>query len=940
MKKSSFIFLLAIFSVFTTFAQQTVVKGSVKDGITNQPIPDVTITIEETLQVTKTDIKGEFSFTTNVPLGEQILKISKEGYTTKRYPIVVNEGQTVNITDMTLDIDVSEDSDMFTITLSDDELDNDASASDNISGLLSSSRDIFQRTAAFEFSSSFFRVRGLDSDNGSVLINGIEMNKLYNGRPQWSNWGGLNDVVRNQELTSGLTPSAYNFGGILGSTNINVRASEARSGGRITYSSSNRSYTNRLMVSYASGLVDGGWAYTISAGRRWGNEGYQDATLYNSNSFFASVEKKINDKHSLNFTGIYAPNRRGKSSPNTQEVFDLKGIRYNEYWGWQNGNKRNSRIKEVEEPIVMLNHYWTISDKTSLNTNIAYQFGKLGNSRLDYNGTDLVNGFPEGGGSNPSPTYYQRLPSFFLRNNPDNLGLAYGAQQQFLDDGQIDWNRMYEANTSNTQRGGNAVYALYEDRVDDTQTTINSILTTEFNENIVFNASINYKRLKSENFAQVIDLLGANSYLDVDAFASDPAAVQNDLLNPNRIVNEGDKFKYNYNLYANIVSGYAQAQFKYNKVDFFLSASIANTQYQREGIYENGAFPGDRSLGKGKKLTFTGIGAKGGLTYKITGKHLLDINAGYITRAPWLRNVFSNSRENHDIVGDRSGIDITEEKISSVDASYIFRSPIVKAKLTGYYTKFQDASEISFFFADGIGGDNSNFVQEVLQDIDKKHIGAELGIEAQVTPTIKLKGVASVGQYTYANNPNLSLTAEPDVEAELAGFVDGYKNYGEANLKDYKIASGPQNAYSVGFEYRDPQYWWFGATANFFTNTYVDIAPLTRTSNFTQDFDGNAFNDYDETLARQLLKQERFDDYMVVNLIGGKSWKIGDYFVGFFASVNNLLDKVYKTGGFEQGRNANFRQLRDDKALSTPVFGSKYWYGRGTNYFVNLYVRF
>ena len=79
---------------------------------------------------------------------------------------------------------------------------------------LSASQDIYQRTAAFEFSSSFFRVRGLDSDNGSVLINGIEMNKLYNGRPQWSNWGGLNDVMRNQELTSGLTPSAYNFGGI------------------------------------------------------------------------------------------------------------------------------------------------------------------------------------------------------------------------------------------------------------------------------------------------------------------------------------------------------------------------------------------------------------------------------------------------------------------------------------------------------------------------------------------------------------------------------------------------------------------------------------------------------------------------------------------------------------------------------------------------------
>ena len=324
MKKGLFIFLFGIFSTLTAFAQQTVVKGSVINASTGEPIPDVTITIEETLQETKTNASGEFMFPGSIPLGEQVLKISKVDFVTKRYPIVVNEGQTVNITDMTLEFDLGDTSNLFTISLSDDELNDDTSGADNISGLLSSSQDIFQRTAAFEFSSSFFRVRGLDSDNGSVLINGIEMNKVYNGRPQWSNWGGLNDVMRNQELTTGLTPSAYNFGGILGTTNINTRASKYREGGRLTYSSSNRSYTNRLMASYSSGLMENGWAYSIMAGRRWGNEGYQDATLYDSNSFFASIEKVINDKHSINFTSIYAPNRRGKSSPNTQEVYDLK----------------------------------------------------------------------------------------------------------------------------------------------------------------------------------------------------------------------------------------------------------------------------------------------------------------------------------------------------------------------------------------------------------------------------------------------------------------------------------------------------------------------------------------------------------------------------------------------------------------------------------------
>ncbi len=915
-------------------SQQTIIKGSVKDATSFQPILNVEVTLEDSVLSTLSDVQGEFSFSVNVPLGEQILKISKPGYVTKRFPILVNEGDIVDITDMILERDLAQSQDLFTITLSDDELDNDASASDNITGLLSSSLDVFQRTAAFEFGQSFFRLRGLDSENGSVLINGISMNKHYSGRPQWSNWGGLNDVMRNQELTSGLSPSNYNFGGVLGSANINVRASKARAGKRITYSSSNRSYTNRLMATYASGLLENNWAYVISLGRRWGDEGYQDATIYDANSFFLSVEKRLNEKHSLNFTGVYAPNRRGKSSPNTQEVYNLKDIKYNEYWGWQNGKKRNSRMKEVEEPIFMLNHFWDITTKTSINTNIAYQFGKLSNSRLDNNGTDLVNGFPEGGGANPSPTYYQKLPSYFERNFPDNLGFAYLALKAFQKNGQIDWNALYVANISNAQAGGNAVYALYEDRVDDNQFTFNTILNTELNDYTVFNASVNYQRLKSENFAQVLDLFGAKTYLDIDQFATDIDEAQNDLLHPNRLVEEGDTFKYNYNLYASVLSAYAQAQFTYNKFDYYIAGSATQTQYQREGIFQNGAFP-DASLGKGEKLNFTGFGAKGGITCKLSGKHLLLANVGYISKAPSLKNTYSNSRENHNIVPN-----IKEEKILSTDASYIFRSPIVKAKLTGYYTKIKDANEISFFFADGIGGDNVAFVQEILQGVDKQHIGAELGVEAQVTPTIKLKGVAAFGQYTYANNPNLYLTTEADQESVEAGFVNGFKDFGQSNLKNYKIAAGPHRAYSVGFEYRDPEFWWCGATANIFTHTYIDISPLTRSSNFTTDFDGNVFNDYNEALARELLKQERFDDYMVVNFVGGKSWKIGNKYVSIFASVNNLLNKEFKTGGFEQGRNANYRELRNDKALDTPVFGSKYWYGRGTTYFLNVNYRF
>ncbi len=925
-------FLTLLFSLGVN--AQNIVKGIVADSDSKTPLQGVVVSIKKTTMNQKTGSDGSFTLK-NLTNGNYIVEIKFKGYETQNFPIQLS-GKTVDLGSILLYEDFTEDQDLSTVTISDDELNDDTSAADNISGLLQASRDLYLRTAAYEFSSSFFRIKGLDSENGKLLINGIEMNKLYNGRPQWSNWGGLNSVLRNQEYSIGLTPSSFTFGGILGSTNISTRASEYRPETRISYASSNRSYQHRVMVNYNSGVLKDGWAFSVLASRRAGNEGFSDGTFYNANSMFLSIEKKINKNHSLNFTSITAFNKRGKSAPQTQEVFDLGGTKYNSYWGYQNGKIRNSRVKEVAEPILMLNHYWTLDDNTTLNTNVAYQFGKIGNSRIDYNGSKVDGNALDGngdpfivglGGANPDPTYYQKLPSYGLRNGLSNV---YEMEQRFLNNGQLNWKDLYSANIGNN---GNSTYVLYEDRNDDKQFSINTILDKEISENIIVNAKLEYKKLKSHNFANVLDLLGGNGFLDVDTFADAFDEKQNNLLNPLHIAGVGDTFKYDFNLNSDVMSGFAQAQFKYNKTDFFVAGSISKTSHQREGLFQNGGFQ-NNSLGNSEKLSFTNFGAKGGLTYKISGRHLIDVNAGYITKAPSLRNTFSNSRENNTTVAN-----LTSEKILSADASYILRSPIVQAKITGYYTKVQDATEISFFFADGIGGDNNAFVQEVLSGIDKKHFGAEFGVEVQATPTIKLKAAGSFGQYTYDNNPNLYLTTENNQRSIDAGFINGRKDFGAANLKNYKLAAGPQTAYSVGFEYRDPNYWWISATANFFDKAYVDIAPLTRTSNFADD-GGIPFNDYDPVLAKELLQQEKFNNYMVVNAIGGKSWKIGDKYISIFASVSNILNAKYKTGGFEQGRNANFRQLRDDKALGTPVFGAKYWYGRGTTYFISTTLRF
>ena len=207
----------------------------------------------------------------------------------------------------------------------------------------------------------------------------------------------------------------------------------------------------------------------------------------------------------------------------------------------------------------------------------------------------------------------------------------------------------------------------------------------------------------------------------------------------------------------------------------------------------------------------------------------------------------------------------------------------------------------------------------------------EFGLEAQITSTFKLKGALSIGAHTYDNNPLLYLTTEADTASLAAGFVNGFKDFGEVYLNNYKLAAGPQKVYSVGFEYRDPSYWWVGVTVNFFENSFIDISPLHRSRNFYTDYDGLPL-DYDTEIASALLTQEKFDAYSIVNLVGGKSYKINKYYISVFATVNNLLNKIYKSGGFEQGRNANYRQLLEDTSLEKPVFGNKYWYGRGANF--------
>ncbi|WP_396165267.1 carboxypeptidase-like regulatory domain-containing protein [Flavobacterium sp.] len=922
MKKLVLSLLFLFQAVFVMAQNQSTVKGKVVDSKSQSPLGSVKVMIQSNEQFVTTNSFGEFQIS-GISIGNQILVISVEGYNTQNFAIEVVANQTLDVGLLFLDEDITSEQQLSLVTITENDLGDDNSGSESTAGLLQSSRDAYQQAAAFNWGLARFRMRGLDNEYGVTMINGISMNKIYDGRPQWSNWGGLNDATRIQEFTLGSAPSDYTFGGILGTQEINTRASLYRKGTRISMAGTNTNYSWRSMVTHNSGLMDNGWAYSISGSRRWAQEAYFEGTDYGANSFFASVEKRINKKHSLNFTAIYAQNTRGKSSPNTAEVNNLMGIKYNSFWGWQDGKKRNSRDKDVEEPILMLSHYWKISDKTTLNTNVAYQTGSIGNSRLDFQTAN-----------NPDPTYYKNLPSYFS-NLGDTAG-AVAAQGYFTNNSQINWNNMYYANLNSSVTPGKSLYALYEDRTDDKQITANSILFSDLSDNVKLNAGASFKKLKSHNFQNMLDLLGGQYFEDIDPFFSGDMG-QSNLNNPNRQIKVGDEYGYNYNLNAVVADAFTQFKFTYKKVDFYLAQSFSRTQYQREGLYRNGIYA-NTSFGKGSKQIFENFGFKGGLTYKITGQHLLDFNGVYMTKAPNMRNTFANARVNNNITPE-----LNSETIASADASYVVRTPKFKARVTGFASRVQNATEISFFYAEGIGedvdgNDQDSFISELLTGIEKRNFGAEIGLEYQFTSTIKGTVAASYGQYLYGNNPNLKIN--DDAQATLTN-TQPVVDFGKAYLKNYRLPGMPQTAASLGLEYRDPNFWWVGANINYLADSYLDISNITRTDNFSIDgATGDNYSGANEETVRKALKQEKFANFNLLNLTGGKSWRIDTTTIGFFASINNALDTTYKTGGFEQSRKATFPDLQADNANGTPAFGPKYFYGFGRTYFINLYVNF
>jgi hypothetical protein len=783
----------------------------------------------------------------------------------------------------------------------------------DVSALLMSSRDVFTQFASFQFGAARYRMRGYMAENQTVMINGINVNNLETGFSSWSSWGGLNDVTRYIENRFGVVANRYGFSGPGGYTNIDSKASSFKKGTRVGYASANRIFQHRGMLTHSTGMMKNGWAITISGSTRQGDaqrgpKMFAQGTYFNASAYYVSIDKRINDKHMLSFTGFGAPIEQGRMAAHTLEAYNLVGSNYyNSVWGYQNGKVRNSSVSNVHRPMLMLSHIFNLKEDSKLTTSVYYNFGKSGRTRLNY-----------GDGPSPRADYYRYMPSFYYLSGDTINGDILRDKWENNTDGiqQIRWDDLIAANQANlytlpSQAGqintteSRGIYVL-ENAVEDMK---NVGFNTVFNKRIdklFLSIGLNGNIYRTRKYKVVEDLLGATYWLDVDQFADqlgvDPKIMQNNIDKPDNKVKQGEEFGYNYNININRAELWAQGEYNLKAVDLYLGFTVSDVQTWREGHWANGKFP-TNSKGKSKVVNFVNYGVKGGATYRISGRHFLTVNGTYFTRTPESANIFTAPRVRSDVVDG-----IQNEKVLSADANYIIRYPGLKVRLTYYYTQINDQTWVRSFYHDSY----NNLVNLIMKDVDQNHQGIELGLEKTLFTSHVIQAAIGYGQFLYTNRPKLEAWQENNATAL---FTDR-----TVYLKNYRVGSSPQLVSGIGYKYNGKKFWFAGLYFNYFDEIYMEANPDRRTEEAV-----SGIFETDKEDIKRITGQERLPSYFTLNANAGKSFRLQKkYFLSFNFSVNNLLNnKTIRTSGYEQ--------LRWDYT-NVSKFDNKYYYMQGITY--------
>jgi len=714
--------------------------------------------------------------------------------------------------------------------------------------ILKSTPSVYATKGSGGFGDSRINIRGFNTSNIGVLINGIPVNDMENGKVYFSNWAGLSDVTSVMQVQRGLGASKLAISSVGGTMNIITKSADAEQGGSFYAGMGNDGY-KKFSFNVSTGLMDNGWAITLLGGTVNG-DGYINGTNFQGYNYFTNITKVINDKHRLSLQAFGAPqwhNQRGNKHlistfENKNENLPFSnsaGNKYNSEYGIRNGEMYGGGYgyNSFHKPQVSLNHFWTINNNAHLATSIYASISSGGGRRLR-------------GEKAPDVEY-----------NRDSH--KFNSMEWRTGDGLINWDKIVDHNTS---IGGQSDFLI--------GSAVNSHewygLLSTFNtkvDNINLTFGVDSRYYIGHHYEEVDDLLGGQFHID-DANINIPVNA------PLRI---GDKYNYNNDMQVLWNGLFAQGEIEFDRITAFMSASASAQTVRRIDFFQY-------EVGNQKSdwANFISWSIKGGANYNINDNHNVYANAGYFTRAPFVKFVFDGYT--NDFVEDAK-----YEKVLTFEGGYGYRSRRLNVKLGVYRTEWRDQGLTQSFQGQSFS----------LLGLSSLHQGVEFETTYKPSNDLTIRAMASVGDWSYIDDVYFQ-------EFDDAGnFIGEYNAY----IKDVSVGNSAQITAALGVSYSFFKGFKVGADANYYGRNFADFDPTNRT-----------------TIASSGVDAWQLPDAYLFDVNASYRFKINGLKSRIFGKVTNLLDTEYITDA-DDGVEHNWQ--------TSPVY-----YGFGRTFSIGMKVNF
>ncbi len=849
--------LAMLFASATIFAQGTV-TGTVIDSETNEPLPGANAMVVGTSNGTMSDFDGNFSL--DVTKSEGTIKISFVGFVPAYVKFSVTNDGSQDLGNVVLKVDDNALSEVVVIgygvidleddrktpiavsTITRSEIQESGVGNVEFPEIIKNTPSVYVANQSGGFGDSQMFLRGFSQNNTAFLLNGQPINGMEDGNMYWSNWSGISDIANAVQVQRGLGSSKLAISSVGGTVNIVTKATDRNEGGFTRFMVGNGSYLKGT-AAYDSGLNDNGWGFSVLLDYWQAHSKYANGTKGQGQNYFFSVGKLLGD-HNFNFLLTGAPQWHDQNFSKGMELYDEYGIKFNNNYGFRNGEYLTSRRNYYHKPVMNLNWDWDISEKSDLSTVVYASFGRGGGTGTYGNGPGYVD-YP-----NASEDPLQRG--------------AYDPQT-----GLIDWDYIANEYNSSIEGGVSKGYngTLLRSSVNN-HAWYGAVSNYSFDTMTgwTFNVGGDLRWYTGDHFRQLTDLLGLQGRAEELGSRGEDVVVSA-TFNPDpwaALFNYADKderINYDYSEQINYQGGFGQVEYSTDLFSAFLQGSVSNQSYERT---DRGNFDTPKVS---DKINKTGYNLKGGASLNINEQNTVFANIGKYSRQPFLDNIFPSYSDNTEIADP----EVENEAIFGIEGGYQFSAGDFAVNLNGYYTKWENR----FLNASGTYDSNNDGTPDVenasflFTNIAQVHKGLELDFNWRIFPNWKVRGYTTVGDWKYEGSTPIRVRDNDTQE-----FVDELS----ANLTDTKVGLAPQTTFGLGTDYDITDNFSVDLDMNYYADLYgfVDVEEVALAS-----VDGSSY------------ESEKLDPYALFDLGATYKFRFGKENITLRGNIYNLLDNEY-----------------------------------------------